>query len=64
MTGEQLDFDFMASELASELYCDEILDGSGRFLHLDSTVSVSALPEAGRLASTTENLDRREIHNG
>ena len=39
--GEQLDFDFMESELACEMYCDELLDGAGRFLEFDSTVSVS-----------------------
>ncbi len=33
------------SELASELYCDEVLDGQGQFLYLDRVVSVSALDE-------------------
>jgi len=32
-------------EEASELYVDEVLDGSGRFSYLDSTVSMSALVE-------------------
>ncbi len=34
------------SEEASELYVDEVLDGSGRFRYLDSVGSVSALAEA------------------
>ncbi len=34
------------SEEASELYVDEVLDGSGRFRYLDSVSSVSALAEA------------------
>jgi len=37
---------FLGSEEASELYVDEVLDGSGRFLYVDSVVSVSALAEA------------------
>ncbi len=36
---------FLASERAAELYVDEVLDGSGRLLHLDITGSVSALVE-------------------
>ena len=32
----------MDSEVASVLYCDEVVDGAGAFLHLDSVVSVSA----------------------
>ncbi len=31
------------SELAAEMYCDEILDGAGRYLHLDRVRSVSGL---------------------
>ena len=31
------------SEIAAEMYCDEILDGSGRYLHIDSVGSVSGL---------------------
>ncbi len=31
------------SELAAEMYCDEILDGSGRFLQVDKVRSVSGL---------------------
>jgi len=34
------------SEVASELYVDEVLDGQGRFSYLDSVGSVSALAEA------------------
>ncbi len=41
----QLEFDFMASELACELYVDEVVDGAGNLLEIDSTVSVSALVE-------------------
>ncbi len=55
------------SELASELYCDEVLDGAGHFQYLDRVVSMSALPEAGRLlrgAQIEMEFDRREIHNG
>jgi len=37
---------FADSERASELFVDEVLDGSGRFLYLDSVGSVSALAEA------------------
>ena len=37
---------FMASELASELYCDELLAGDGSSLYVDSVCSVSALAEA------------------
>jgi len=35
------------SEMASLLYCDEVLDGDGNFLYIDKDVSVSALPDAG-----------------
>ncbi len=42
----RLELDFMDSELASELYCDEVLAGDGRILHLDAIRSVSAMPEA------------------
>ncbi len=38
----------MFSEYAAEMYVDEVLDGAGNFLHLDSKVSVSALDEATR----------------
>ena len=34
---------YMASELASEDYVDERVDGRGRAVYLDSRVSVSAL---------------------
>ena len=42
--GVQID---MFSELAAILYVDEVLDGEGRFLYLDSKSSVSALTEDG-----------------
>ena len=45
MIGEQLAFCFTDGEVASELYVDEVLDGSGRLLYLDRVSSVSALPE-------------------
>jgi len=37
---------FLESELASEMYVDEVLDGSGGLLYLDRVSSVSASPEA------------------
>ena len=40
---DQLWFDFMASERASELYCDEVLTGDGLPVSLDDTRSVSGL---------------------
>ncbi len=40
--GAQL---FLGSELAAELYVDEVLDGRGRFQYLDSVSSVSGLVE-------------------
>ena len=40
--------DFMNSELASELYCDEIVDGRGKLLHVDTTRSVSASSKDAR----------------
>jgi len=30
--GSQLFFDFMRSEIAAELYCDEVLSGAGELL--------------------------------
>ncbi len=36
---------FLASELASELYVDGVVDGEGRLCYVDRVVSVSALPE-------------------
>ncbi len=54
------------SEEASLLYCDEVLDGAGRFLYVDRDVSLSALPEAGAADRfvQSEMFDQREIHNG
>jgi len=40
--GEQLGL-FMASELASELYVDEVLAGDGSLLHVDTIGSVRGL---------------------
>ena len=39
---------FLESELASELYVDEVLAGDGSLLHIDSKGSVSALVGLGR----------------
>jgi len=39
------DSDFMHSEVACELYVDEVVDGSGRIQYLDRSGSVSALIE-------------------
>jgi len=36
---------YLASERAAEDYCNEVVDGAGRLLHLDSTLSVSAMVE-------------------
>jgi len=58
---------FMESELASELYCDEVLDGSGRLLHLDKVGSVSALAEAEDqygFELIRDILERSEILHG
>jgi len=55
------------SEEASELYVDEVLDGSGRFSYLDSTGSVSALVEVEESRVWDERLleeQLRRIHNG
>ena len=56
---------FMRSELASILYADEILDGSGRLLYIDREVSVSGLKpiELHWDAATIEEQYRR-FHNG
>jgi len=52
--GDQLHLDFMETELACELYCDEVVDGSGRFMYIDKSVSVSAPTDDGRLARFIE----------
>jgi len=53
--GEQLLLAaYLRSEVAAEDYCDERVDGSGRPLHLDRVLSMSALTEteaAARSAS-------------
>jgi len=36
----------LGSEEASELYVDEVLDGSGRFCYVDRVVRMTALTEA------------------
>ena len=40
--------EFLESELASALYCDEVLDGSGKFQYLDKVGSVSATEDRGQ----------------
>ena len=40
--GRQL---FLGSEVAAEFYVDEVLDGAGNPLYVDSMVSVSAVPD-------------------
>ncbi len=47
---------FLDSEEASELYVDEVLDGSGRLLYLDRTVSMSALAEAEARALSANHI--------
>ncbi len=37
---------FLHSELAAEMYVDEVLDGSGNLLYVDRVGSVSALSRA------------------
>jgi len=62
--GEQLDLE---SELASELYCDEVVDGSGRLQYIDRVGSVSALVEVEddfAYDPLHVELNRRLIHNG
>jgi len=36
---------YLASERAAVDYCNEVVDGSGRLLHIDRVVSMSALVE-------------------
>ena len=47
-THDQLHAQFMQSELACEMYCDEIVDGHGNVLYLDKVVSVSAPEDGGQ----------------
>ena len=37
---------YLRSEQAAEDYCNELVDGGGRPLHLDRVLSMSALPES------------------
>jgi len=58
---------FLASEKAAELYVNEVLDGEGRFLHLDSTGSVSGLElERDTLWPSDQDLLEQceRFHNG
>ena len=61
--GDQL---FLGSELASELYVDEVLDGAGRIQYLDSVRSMSGLP--GPLihwpADSVIEEQHRRFHSG
>ena len=54
-------------EEAAELYVDEVLDGSGRFSYLDSTVSMRGLTETEATRVWDDRLledQLRRIHNG
>ena len=56
---------FMASELASEMYVDEVLDGQGRLQYIDKVGSVSGLIEVEDdfdYDPTHIELNRRLIH--
>ncbi len=46
------------SEEAAELYVDEVLDGAGRFVHLDKVASVSGLI---RFDLVTDRMRPRQI---
>ncbi len=57
---------FLDSEVASELYVDEVLAGDGSVLYVDRVPSVSALPEAeAALWPGDDYLDEqcRRFHN-
>ena len=57
---------YMRSEQASRDYCNEVVDGAGRQLYLDTTLSVAAFdPIRFSLELTDEQLDeqcRRHFH--
>ncbi len=56
---------YMASSLASEHYCDEVVDGAGRLLYLDKVGSVSALNEPSEpiwVDSLLDEQHRRFLH--
>ena len=57
---------FMQTELASELYVDEVLDGAGRIQYLDRSVSVSAStgPALHWLAGADLDSQHRRFLNG
>ncbi len=58
---------YLAHEVASEDYCDEVVDGSGHLLHIDSTGSVSGLEQERDFhAQQLETIRRacEEVHNG
>ena len=54
--GEQLPLSFLDSEVAAELYVDEIVDGGGRLLDIDRSGSVSALVEVEGAIQSVEQL--------
>ena len=54
---------FMRSELASMLYVDEVLDGSGRLQYIDTSGSVSALVEGEELSARDPQEKVRRILN-
>ncbi len=54
---------FMSSEKASELYCDEVLAGDGSFVHVDRSGSVSAFEMDFDLSDEDlEEQCRRHLH--
>ncbi len=56
--------EFLDSERAAEMYCNEELDGQGRFQYLDSTVSVSGLELERNFHGQVKMFDWKEILNG
>ena len=69
MAFEQIDFvaelrsAFMASELASELYVDEKVDGAGNLLQVDTACSVSALVEPTEATFVDSLLDEQFLRH-
>ena len=45
---------YLASERAADDYCDELVDGAGRPLYLDSIGSVSGPTDDGRLTHISQ----------
>ena len=58
---------FLGSELAAELYVNEVLDGAGQFQYLDKSGSVSAMVEVEDDFDYVPNhneLFRQEVPHG